>query len=83
MSRNPARLVGVGCFFIGVFFLAQAYTMAFQGAYIDCFREGGGCSLQQYGEPTLTSALYGTVLALLAAGTFYLGQNAFRREKRA
>jgi len=81
MLRNSARAAGVVCFFIGVFFLAQAYTMAFQGAYIDCFH-GDGCSLRPYSEPTLASALYGTVLALLAAATFYVGQKAFRWEKR-
>jgi uncharacterized membrane protein (DUF441 family) len=73
IARGAAAL----CFFIGVFFVAQAYTMAFHGVYIDCF-SGGGCGLRTYGEPTLTSALYGTVLAIAATITFYIGLRALR-----
>ena len=84
MLRNTTlqgigKTVAVVCFFAGLFFLAQAYTMAFHGVYIDCF--GGarlGCSLTPYGEPTLTSAFYGTVLAIGAAVTWYIGTRALR-----
>jgi hypothetical protein len=72
-----ARAAAGLCFFIGVFFVAQAYTMAFHGVYIDCFGEGG-CALRPYGEPTVTSALYGTVLAIGAMLTFYIGLKALR-----
>jgi hypothetical protein len=76
--RNAVRMGGFLSFFAGVFFLAQAYTMAFLGMYIDCFGEGAGCSLRLYGEPTLLSALYGSFLALCALVTFYIGVRAFR-----
>ena len=65
-------------FFAGVFFLAQAYTMAFLGTYIDCFGDHPGCALRFYGEPTLLSALYGSFLALGALLTLYLGVRALR-----
>jgi hypothetical protein len=77
--QGVVRTAGLVCFFAGEFYLAQAYTMAFMGSYIDCF--GGGCALRSYGEPTLVSALYGTVLALLAAVVFYIGQKAFRWQR--
>jgi hypothetical protein len=73
MARAAAGLL----FFIGLFFVAQAYTMAFHGVYIDCFG-AGGCALRTYGEPTVTSALYGTVLAIGATLTFYIGLRALR-----
>jgi hypothetical protein len=72
-----ARAGAVVCFCAGLFFLSQAYTMAFHGLYLDCFG-GGGCAMRSYGEPTLTSALYGTVLALGALLTFYAGLKALR-----
>lgn len=75
---SAVRTGGIVCFFAGIFFLAQAYTMAFLGMYIDCFGDGPGCALRSYGEPTLLSALYGTFLALCAIGTFYLGVRALR-----
>ncbi|MGE5640737.1 MAG: hypothetical protein ACM30H_11655 [Clostridia bacterium] len=82
-DRKPARALaragGLLLFFAGLYFLAQAYTMAFHGIYIDCFApDGAGCSLRQFSEPTLTSALYGTVLAAVALVTFYLGARALR-----
>jgi hypothetical protein len=54
--------------------------MAFHGIYIDCFvPEAPGCTLRHYAaDPTLLSALYGTVLALAALVTFYLGMRALR-----
>ena len=81
LGQNLTRLAAILLFFVGVFFLSQAYTMAFHGVYLDCFR-GEGCSMQTYGEPTLTSALYGTVLALLALATFYAGLRALRSARR-
>ena len=74
------RIAAIACFFAGLFFLAQAYTMAFHGVYLDCF--GGGCAPRTYGEPTLVSALYGTVLALIALATFYAGVWALRSSRR-
>lgn len=77
------RVLGVACFFAGLFFLSQLYTMAFHGVYLDCFG-GDGCALRTYGEqPTLASALYGSVLALGVLITFYLGLNAFRAGRRS
>lgn len=77
------RALGVACFFAGLFFLSQLYTMAFHGVYLDCFG-GSGCALRSYGEqPTLTSALYGSVLALGVLITFYLGLSAFRSGRRS
>jgi uncharacterized protein (DUF2062 family) len=73
--QGVVRAAGIVCFFAGVFFLAQAYTMAFMGSYLDCFH---GCSLRSYGEPTLDSMLYGP---LLAAAVFYVGQLAFRWQR--
>jgi len=75
------RALGVLCFFAGIFVVSQAYTMAFHGVYLDCFG-GSGCTARTYGEPTLDSALYGTVLALIAAFTFYLGLRALRGSRR-
>lgn len=75
--RKAVRAAGVLCFFAGVFFLAEAYTMAFLGMYIDCFSEPG-CVLRLYGEPTLLSVFYGSFLALCALVTFYLGIRALR-----
>ncbi len=79
-AQAAARVAAVACFFAGLFFLAQAYTMAFHGVYLDCF--GSGCAPRTYGEPTLTSALYGTLLALVALGTFYAGLRALRSSRR-
>ena len=81
VAQNLARLGAILLFCAGVFFLSQAYTMAFHGVYLDCFR-GDGCSMQTYGEPTVTSALYGTVLALLALATFYAGLRALRSSRK-
>ncbi len=80
MSPIPlgvVRAAGVLCFFAGIFVLAQAYTMALHGMWLDCFAESG-CVLVAYGEPTLPSALYGTVLAIAATITFYIGVKALR-----
>ena len=77
MLTAVARGVGVICFFAGVFFVSQAYTMAFMGAYLDCFY-GEGCAMRIYGEPTLTAWMYGTLLAIFATATFYIGVKAFR-----
>lgn len=79
-AQLAARTAAIACFFAGLFFLAQAYTMAFHGVYLDCF--GGGCAPRTYGEPTLTSALYGTVLAVIALLTFYAGLWALRSSRR-
>ena len=76
--QGVMRAAGIVCFFAGVFFLAQAYTIAFMGSYIDCLK---GCALRSYGEPTLDSVLYGPILALLAAAVFYVGQRAFRWQR--
>ena len=78
--RTAAEAGAMACFFAGIFFLAQAYTMAFHGLYLDCF--GGGCSPTPYGEPTFTSAMYGTLLAVGALGTFYAGVLALRFSRR-
>lgn len=72
----------LGCFFAGLFFVTQAYTMAFHGVYLDCFG-GQGCGLRTYSEPTVSAALYGTLLALAALGTFYVGRLAFRAGRRS
>jgi hypothetical protein len=81
-SSKAVRTAGVVSFFAGVFFLAQAYTMAFLGMYIDCFGHHPGCALRFYGEPTLLSAFYGSFLALSALVTFYLGIRALRWRPR-
>ena len=74
-----ARIVATVLFCAGLFIVAQAYTMAFHGIYIDCFApDGSGCALRHYADPTLPSALYGTGLALLALLTFYLGARTLR-----
>ena len=79
MLEGLARLAAMLLFFAGLYFIAQAYTMAFHGIYIDCFAASdAGCSLRHYAEPTLTSALYGTALAAVALLTFYLGLRALR-----
>ncbi len=80
VSRALARTGALLLFFAGLYFLAQAYTMAFHGIYIDCFAAdaSGWCALRQFSDPTLTSALYGTVLAAVALLTFYLGARALR-----
>ena len=80
IGPQAQRIAAIACFFAGLFFLAQAYTMAFHGLYLDCF--GGGCAPRPYGEPTLPSLLYGTVLAVLALGTFYAGLKALRSSRR-
>ena len=84
-KRLLDALVGVGAFALfaaGLFFTSQAYTMAFHGIYLDCFAaDGSGCSLRHFSDPTLLSSLYGTALALLALGTFYLGARVIRRLK--
>jgi hypothetical protein len=73
------KSVGFLLFFAGLYFVTQAYTMAFHGIYIDCFPpDRSGCALRHFAEPTLTSALYGTVLAFGAVFTFYLGARALR-----
>jgi hypothetical protein len=74
---GAVRAAGMLCFFAGLFFLAQAYTIAFHGMWLDCFGDAG-CSMRPYGEPTLPSALYGTVLAIGAGITFYIGVLALR-----
>lgn len=77
------RFLGIACFFAGLFFLSQLYTMAFHGVYIDCFG-GSGCALRTYGEqPTLAASLYGSVLAIGVLVTFYLGLSAFRSGRRS
>jgi hypothetical protein len=78
--KLAAEIGAMACFFAGLFFLAQAYTMAFHGVYLDCF--GGGCSPTPYGEPTLDAMLYGSVLALGALGTLYAGLMALRASRR-
>ena len=84
-AQLAARIAAIACFFAGLFFLAQAYTMAFHGVYIDCFpADHSGCALRHYSaEPTLTSALYGTGLAAIALVTFYLGARALRWVQKA
>jgi hypothetical protein len=70
------KAIGVLVFFTGIFFLALAYTMALQGLYVGCFAgggEGAGCGLRFYGEPTVSSALYGTVLGVVAFITHQVG----------
>lgn len=79
-AQLAARIAAIACFFAGLFFLAQAYTMAFHGVYLDCF--GGGCAPRAYGEPTLTSGLYGSGLAVIALLTFYAGLWALRSSRR-
>lgn len=78
MTAAFARLGALLLFFAGLYFLAQAYTMAFHGLYIDCFADAKGCALRHYAEPTLTSALYGSGLAAVALLTIYLGVRALR-----
>ncbi len=78
--RRLAQVGAIVCFFAGLFLLAQAYTMAFHGVYLDCF--GGGCAPRAYGEPTLPAMLYGSLLALIALLTFYAGVWALRSSRR-
>ncbi len=77
IALGLVRAAGILCFFVGVFVLAQAYTMALHGMWLDCFA-ASGCALVAYGEPTLPSALYGSVLAVAATATFYTGVKALR-----
>ena len=78
VTRKAVRAAGVVLFCAGVFFVAQAYTMAFLGMYIDCFGDHPGCELRFYAEPTLLSVFYGSFLAFGALVTFYLGIRALR-----
>ena len=81
--RGAALDRGLVLFFLGLFFVTQAYTMAFHGVYVDCFAPNvPGCTLSVFNEPTLTAALYGTVLAFAATATFYLGARALRWVQR-
>jgi len=76
------KAIGVLVFFSGTFFLALAYTMALHGIYVDCLAGGGesaGCALRFYGEPTLGSALYGTLLGVAAIITYHIGLETFLR----
>jgi hypothetical protein len=79
---GAVRAAGALCFFAGIFILAQAYTMAFHGIYLDCFDGAAGCSMRAYGKPTLLSALYGSGLAAMAAATLYVGLRALRGQPR-
>ncbi len=77
--RVLGRIFATALFCVGLFIVAQAYTMAFHGIYIDCFApDQSGCALRHYADPTLLSALYGTGLAILALITFYLGARTLR-----
>ena len=76
------KAIGVLLFFAGIFILAIAYTMALQGVYVDCFAAGGegaACGLRFYGEPTVSSALYGTFLGVAAIVTYRIGLETFLR----
>ena len=77
------KAIGVLAFFSGIFFLALAYTMALQGLYVGCFAGGEGvdCGLLFYGEPTLSSALYGTLLGVVAFITHQVGLRTLRRRR--
>jgi len=79
------KATGVLVFFAGIFFLALAYTMALQGLYVGCFAdgEGVGCRLRFYGEPTVSSALYGTVLGAMAFITHHVGLQTLQRLREA
>ena len=55
MRATLLHVAAFACFFVGLFFVSQAYTMAFHGVYLDCF--GGGCAPRTFGEPTLPSQL--------------------------
>jgi hypothetical protein len=80
------KAIGVSLFFTGIFVLALAYTMALQGLYVDCFADGGegaGCGLRFYGAPTVSSALYGTVLGVTAFITHQIGLLTLRRLREA
>ncbi|HYD57995.1 MAG TPA: hypothetical protein VEB41_13920 [Burkholderiales bacterium] len=81
MRATLLHVAAFACFFVGLFFVSQAYTMAFHGVYLDCF--GGGCAPRTFGEPTLPSALYGTLLALAALLTFYFGRLALKAGRRS
>lgn len=78
LKEGAAKTVAIALFFAGIYFVAQAYTMAFHGIYIDCFSGQGGCGLRPFTEPSLPAALYGTFLAVGALVTFYLGVRALR-----
>jgi len=80
------KTIGVLVFFTGIFILALAYTMALQGVYVDCFgggSEGAACGLRFYGEPTVTSASYGTLIAGVALATHRIGLETLRRLREA
>jgi hypothetical protein len=72
-------------FFVGVFFLAVGYTTALSGAYPDCFAAGmeAGCGFRFFGAPTLSSVLYGPLLAVVALITCELGTESLRWLRRA
>jgi hypothetical protein len=80
MPTGVARVAAVVLFFAGLFFLSQAYTLAFHGLYLDCLHSG--CAPRHYDEPTLTAVLYGSVLAIGALLTFYAGLAALRSSRR-
>jgi len=78
------KAIGVLVFFTGIFFLALAYTMALHGVYVSCFvGDGEGCALRFYGEPTVSSALYGTLLGIVAFITHQVGLQTLRRRRKA
>lgn len=84
LMEGIAKAGGLILFFAGLFFVTQAYTMAFHGIYVDCFVPNvQGCTLRPFSEPTFTSAMYGTVLAIGATVTFYLGVRALRWTQKA
>lgn len=79
LLEGTVKAGGFLLFCAGLFFVTQAYTMAFHGIYVDCFAQNvTGCALRAYSEPSLISVLYGTALALGALVTFYLGARAIR-----
>ena len=78
--KIAARAGAVVCFFAGLFFLSQAYTLAFHGLYLDCLHSG--CAPRHYDEPSLNAVLYGTVLAAGALVTFYAGLATLRSSRR-
>ena len=76
------RLIGIGCGFLALLLLAQAYALIFHGIYFDCVAEGGrghvACPRTSLGGPSAVSLLIGLAFVAGAALAGYAGFKAFR-----
>ena len=81
-SDSMAKVIGAGCGFIALFFLAQAYALIFHGVYFDCVAEGGRgsavCPQTSLGGASPVSITLGTIFAAGAGLTGYVSVKAFR-----